>query len=81
MGRILRSNSVKLEGRFRLSSPNEKSAASAPSQVRILENHPQFAVIEITCACGAKIHVKCEYAAGQPPDDASEPNHVTEQTK
>ena len=67
-GRILKGNDVKLEGCFRLdagqSSPgsaNQRNAGSVPAQVRITENHPEFAVIEVTCGCGAKTHIKCEY--------------------
>jgi len=67
-GRILKSNNVKLEGRFRLDAgsgvkcpSNERNAALAPAQVRIVENQPQFAVVEVTCCCGAKTLVRCEY--------------------
>ncbi len=67
-GRILKSNNVKLEGQFHLDAgpavkcpPNERNAASAPAQVRIVENQPQFAVVEVTCCCGAKTLVRCEY--------------------
>jgi hypothetical protein len=77
-GRILKSNDVKLEGRFHLevtnagsSVPKQQVAASAEPQVRVLENHPQYAVIEVTCSCGRKMSLKCEYAkaAAQGPDD------------
>ena len=65
-GHILKSNNVKFEGQFQLdavqSEPNssgeERNAASAPPQVRIVENHPEFAVIEITCSCGTKTYLK-----------------------
>ncbi len=72
IGHILKSNDVKLEGRFRLdvgqdvlNSANEKNATSSPAQVRIVENHPEFAVMEVTCGCGAKTHIRCEYADTQ----------------
>jgi len=77
-GRILKSNDVKLEGRFHLdvtqagsSLPKQQAAASTEPQVRILENHPQYAVIEVTCCCGRKMSLKCENAgaAEQTPDD------------
>ncbi len=71
-GHILKSNDVKLEGRFRLdigqnvpNSANEKNATSSPAQVRIVENHPEFAVMEITCGCGVKTHIRCEYTVVQ----------------
>jgi hypothetical protein len=75
--RILRADSVKVQGRLSLDLsqahehlPRAKSVASVQPQVRILENHPDFAVIEITCSCGTKTNLKCEYAAGEPPPEA-----------
>jgi hypothetical protein len=76
-GHILKSEDVKLEGRFRLDvgqlqsstgRPKEKSLPLAEPQVRIVESHPNFADIEITCSCGIKTHLKCEYAGAQPPE-------------
>ena len=71
-GNILKSNNVKLEGRFRLDAGqnvpnpvNEKQVTSAPAQVRIVENHPEFAVLEVACGCGAKTHIRCEYTNAQ----------------
>ncbi len=73
-GHILKSDDVKLEGQFRLDvaqaesqtgEPKEQSAALAAPQVRIVENHPEFADIEITCSCGIKTHLKCEYTDTQ----------------
>ena len=77
-GRILKSSDVKLEGQFHLDMakagsdlPKQQVAASSVPQVRILENHPQYAVIEVTCCCGTTVSLKCEYAgaAEQAPDD------------
>ncbi len=77
-GRILKRNDVKLEGQFHLDAanaglnlPKHGIAASSAPKVRILENHPEYAVIEVTCSCGAKMSLKCEYAgaAAQAPDD------------
>ncbi|UCF43119.1 MAG: hypothetical protein JSV99_11160 [Planctomycetota bacterium] len=91
--RILRADSVKIEGRLSLQltqthpqPPRARDAASVQPQVRILENHPDFAVIEITCSCGTKTNLRCEYGAaesppeapqtqsGTPPADANSPN-------
>lgn len=70
--RVLRADSVKVEGRLSLdlsqSHPQPqkaKNAVSVKPQVRILENHPDFAVIEITCSCGTKTNLRCEYAAAE----------------
>lgn len=68
-GQILKGNSVEIEGRFRLgaeqapnSSENKTNPTSAPAQANIVENHPEFAVVEVTCCCGTKTHIRCEYA-------------------
>lgn len=71
-GRILKSDDVKLEGQFHLEAmkpgpsmpthSHQDGAAAAKPQVRITENHPQFAVIEITCPCGTTMQLRCEYA-------------------
>ncbi|OHB62236.1 MAG: hypothetical protein A2168_02230 [Planctomycetes bacterium RBG_13_50_24] len=77
-GRILKSNNVKLEGQFQLDAanagldlPKQKIALSSAPNVRILENHPEYAVIEVTCSCGTRMSLKCEYAgaAAKAPDD------------
>ena len=72
-GRILKNHDVKMEGLFRLkagqtskSSGRKKSGeASSPPQVRIVEKHPEFAVVEVICSCGEKTDIRCEYAAAQ----------------
>ena len=81
-GRILKSEDVKLEGSFHLdveladpAPPKGKNAANAPSQVHIVEKHPDFAVLEITCHCGTKSYVRCEY------NNVPSANNDSEQTK
>jgi len=68
--RILKSNEVNLQGRVQLhlmqpqqacGGPKDASAAPAKQQVRIVESHPEYAVIEITCCCGTRIYLRCEY--------------------
>ena len=78
IGHILKGNAVKLEGQFRLDagqtptgSANKTNVTSAPAQVRIVEKHPEFAVIEVTCGCGAKTHIKCQYPDAKS-DDANQ---------
>jgi hypothetical protein len=84
-GNILKSDEVKLEGQFRLNvaqagyqpgGPEEQSPDLAVSKVRILENNPEFADIEITCSCGRKTNVKCEYTGVQAPDKVIENNQI-----
>ena len=69
--RILKNDEVKFEGRVQLNMIQPQvtkgglkgaNSASTAQQVRILENHPEFAVIEVICGCGARTHVRCEYA-------------------
>jgi len=80
---ILKSDEVKLEGQFRLDvaqvqsqtgGPKEQSPALKAPQVRIVENHPEFADIEITCSCGIKTHLKCEYAGSQVTEESKTQN-------
>jgi len=69
---ILKSSDVKVEGEYRLeiAPPTEQpprlpSRTGAATQVRIVENHPEYAIIEFTCACGNKSHIKCQYDQNQ----------------
>ncbi len=75
-GRILKSEDVELEGQFLLDIAQIKCAAGEPKkqisapvtpQVRIIETHPEYAVMEVTCSCGTKMIVRCEYAAVMSP--------------
>jgi hypothetical protein len=91
-GHILKGDEVKLEGQFRLDvaqaqsptgGPKQKCPALAAPQVRIVENHPEFALIETTCSCGKKTLVKCEYADTQASPEPKTQNgrtDVTDQT-
>lgn len=78
---ILKGNDVKLEGQLHLdigqtapAPANERNVTSAAPQVRIVEEHPEFAVMEVTCRCGTKTHIKCEYT-----DAKSTAQHTTKQ--
>jgi len=66
--RILKGSDVEVEGRFSLDlghppqpAQNSKNAAAGPAKVIILENQNEFAVMEVTCCCGRKTIVRCEY--------------------
>ena len=80
-GHIIKAHNVKLEGQFHLDltqvgssrPPKMKNAPANTPMARVVENRPEFAVLEITCSCGTKMCVKCEYAgveasAGQVPN-------------
>jgi len=67
-GNVLKSNDVEVEGRFLLdvATPQQtplprKGPNQAPPQVRITENKPEYAVLELTCSCGAKSYIRCQY--------------------
>ena len=69
MGHVLKSNQVEFEGRVQLglslprTNKTKKTTTTAQTQqVRIVESNPEYALIEITCCCGVKTCVKCEYA-------------------
>ncbi len=67
-GHILRSDEVRLEGQLNLSvlpsEPRRTSAATNAGAQRasIVQRHPEFAVIEITCSCGATMYLRCDYS-------------------
>ncbi len=71
-GRILKRDDVKFEGQFHLDMahagsglPQQGRAGSATPQVNVVENHAEYAVIEVTCSCGARTRLRCEYAGTQ----------------
>ena len=49
---------------------------SARPQVRITQNHAQYAVLEVTCSCGQKIHVRCDYGVANLSPDPQTPAQV-----
>jgi hypothetical protein len=69
LARIIRSDEVKLEGCFRLNAnqagkSNERQMTEDRQwQVSIVENHEEFAIIEISCCCGERMYLRCEYAS------------------
>jgi hypothetical protein len=73
-GNLLRADHVKLEGQLQLDLLTARSdipnAQNAAPKARILENQPEFAIIEITCPCGTKTNLRCQYA---PPGTSPHP--------
>jgi len=68
---ILKANEVTFDDPLLLDfdAPSEPAeapppCASAPPRVRIAQNHSEYAVIEVTCACGKTTWVRCDYAPG-----------------
>ncbi len=79
--RIIKKSNVILEGKFTLDivqpepdQPKQPGTALVEPQVRIVENQPEFAVIEITCSCGTGMYLKCEYAGAKAPEVAQKQN-------
>lgn len=71
-GQVLKSDQVEFEGRFQLNASQtqtnksrQNNPVSSPPQVRILENTPEYAVIGVTCSCGAETSIRCDYADTQ----------------
>jgi hypothetical protein len=64
-GHVLKSNEIIMNSDTN-SDSNSGQDFSSNSQsglkARIVEQTPQFAVIEINCSCGTKTYLRCEYA-------------------
>jgi hypothetical protein len=72
--RILKGSDVKVEGKFTLDiaqvesvSSKKTSTALVEPQVRIVKSESEFSIIEITCSCGEKINLRCDYASVKAP--------------
>jgi len=80
VGRILKGSDVKLEGRFHLglglsaTAPNGRNINLTSPQVRIVDKQPSFAVIELTCSCGLKTRIRCDYAEPNAPAEPDQNN-------
>jgi len=73
-GQVIKSDNVKFNGVLHLDTERPVQSAqsavrgkngvavAASVQARIVENQPQFAVIEVACSCGTKTYIKCEYS-------------------
>lgn len=78
---ILKSSEVEVEGQFHLdvhpsaAQPRQQASSGlVRSQVRIVENHPEYALIELTCACGCKSNIRCQYEDIQPTTNETQQN-------
>ena len=40
----------------------KNNAAAKVQQARIIESNSEYAILEITCGCGSKSHIQCNYA-------------------
>ena len=67
--RVLKADEVEVSGTYSLATglstrPGQQDTAEVlgTPQARIIEQHPQYAVLEITCACGQTMQIKCDYS-------------------
>jgi hypothetical protein len=62
---ILKADEVTLDDPLQLGfDPVTPPCASAVPSVRVAQNQARYAVLEVICSCGRKIHVRCDYATG-----------------
>jgi hypothetical protein len=83
MNRILKSDEVEMDGRCHLDIGHTVSSAQlnrnnsvTAAKAKILDNNSEYALVELTCCCGKKTLVRCEYgdttaAKGNPPAGAA----------
>ncbi len=66
---ILKAHEVEVSGFYSMATgkascpaaPDAPGVEGAP-QAKIIEQHPQYAILEVTCACGQSLQVKCDYS-------------------
>ncbi len=77
--RILKADSFEISGIYKITltgSQGTPASGPVPSQpqfqpeANVVERHPEYAVIEITCSCGSKMYVRCDYAQTPAPEPA-----------
>jgi len=54
--------SIQLEGGTGGGNSGSTPSGTAAQQARIVESNNEYAIIEITCSCGQKTHVQCNYS-------------------
>lgn len=71
---VLKADEVTFDSPFHLGldpgAPGREAPPSCVSEdprVRIAENGPEYAVLEVTCACGRTTYIRCDYGAAPPP--------------
>jgi len=72
MRHVLKTSEVQFEGPLQLSLdpvaapvPSGPQAAAPQARIRIAENHPEYALVEVTCSCGQTTYVRCDYEPAQ----------------
>jgi hypothetical protein len=71
MRQVLKANQVQYDAPLQLSlDPSATPAAatrrppapSTPARARVVESHPEYALVEVTCSCGKTTYIRCDYA-------------------
>ena len=72
---IIKKDQVRVGGTVRLApggghapvmtaaSAQADSHISVPQEARVIESNSDYAIIEVICSCGDKMHIQCNYAA------------------
>jgi hypothetical protein len=74
--RVLKKGQVQIQGVYKVQvSPAGATggAAGLLREVRLVQKHSDYALIEVVCSCGARALVRCEYAAEAGPQAGSPP--------
>jgi len=81
MRRILKAAEVVLDAPVQLTLDPDATPGGCGSKpvsggptARIVQTHAEYAVIEVTCACGRTIQVRCDYVSGNPSGIGQEPS-------
>jgi hypothetical protein len=66
-GRIIKHHKVEITGSVLLeidtTAVSESTGhAGHPAQARIIEQHADRAILEVTCGCGQVVRIQCDYA-------------------
>ena len=64
-GRVIKKHAVKMaQGRRLLAPAPQPPRGGSGSEARIVQQTDRGVQIEVTCACGQKTLLQCDYAAG-----------------
>lgn len=67
MAHILRGDEVEIDGHYDLDAggleadPLGGTQVNGANQVRIVENCPQYTIVEVVCPCGQTSYIRCEH--------------------
>lgn len=50
-------------GRGGPESQGHKPAAPVAQQARVIESNSDYAVLEVVCSCGNRMHIQCNYGS------------------